>query len=85
MQMETQMKNLIYGEIKFMQKQVLFYVMSRICPSSILCYVQNKCYVQPLLEERLGSRPGSQLYSWELKLWKIPEKNEKPKGLKIKP
>lgn len=26
MQIETQMKNLIYGEIKFMQKQVLFYV-----------------------------------------------------------
>lgn len=26
MQIETQVKNLIYGEIEFMQKQVLFYV-----------------------------------------------------------
>lgn len=26
MQIKTQVKNLIYGEIEFMQKQVLFYV-----------------------------------------------------------
>lgn len=26
MQIETQVKNLIYGEIEFMQEQVLFYV-----------------------------------------------------------
>ena len=26
MQIETQVKNLIHGEIEFMQKQVLFYV-----------------------------------------------------------
>lgn len=26
MQIKTQVKNLIYGEIEFMQKQVLFYI-----------------------------------------------------------